>query len=96
MKGDMKIKTVNQKKIVALIIPAALLASGLGGCAFGNRIAYTGMIARFDASGKNSVAIAAHDQRQLITSGRESPTLVGEMRSLAHIPYGVRTARASL
>jgi hypothetical protein len=64
----------------------------LSGCAFGNRFPYSDTVARIDASGTIPVAVTAHDQRKLVTSGRENPTFVGEMRSLYHIPYGVNTA----
>jgi hypothetical protein len=63
----------------------------LGGCAFGQRLSYGDTVARIDASGTIPVAVTAHDQRKLITSGRENPTFVGELRSLYHIPYGVNT-----
>ncbi len=87
---DMKSRTSAAASPVALV---ALLAVALGGCAFGRTIAYNeGGIPKIDASGTNSVAVAAHDQRPLITSGRENPTLVGERRSLHHIPYGVNTS----
>jgi hypothetical protein len=72
--------------LLLLLIQAVLL----GGCA-GQKLAYGDIVARVDASGTAPVAVAAHDQRKLITSGQESPTFVGRMRSQHHIA-GVNTA----
>ncbi len=63
----------------------------LGGCAVGHTVPYATAVARLETSGTQTVAVAAHDQRRLVTSGRERPTFVGEFRSLYHIPYGVTT-----
>jgi hypothetical protein len=79
-----------QRMFAALPILLALIA--LEGCAFGHKFPYANTIARIDASGTNSVAVTAHDQRKRVIAEGGNPTFVGELRSLAHIPYGVYTA----
>jgi hypothetical protein len=68
----------------------ALIAST--GCAIGHKFSYTDAPPRLAASGTTPVAVTVHDQRKRVTSGKEDPTFVGELRSLYHIPYGVHTA----
>lgn len=75
-----------------LVLPFLLAVIALQGCAFGHTVPYAGTVARIDASGGTSVAVTAHDQRKRVVERGGSPTFVGELRSLAHIPYGVYTA----
>src|SRR5262249_44458870 len=62
------------------VVPLLLAVMSIGGCAIGNRLPYTDTIASIPASGTNRVAVATHDQRWRVTSGKESPTYVGDQR----------------
>ncbi len=77
--------------VSSTLLPVLIQAVLLGGCASGQTLAYGDIVARVDATGAAPVAVAAHDQRKLITSGQENPTFVGKIRSQHHIA-GVNTA----
>lgn len=69
-----------------------LLASLLTGCAFGQKISYTG-VSNFQAPEKTSKALglAVSDKRPAIVSGDHSLQWVGYSRPPLGIPYGVHT-----
>lgn len=64
----------------------------LGGCAFGQKIVYSGTVADIDASGTASVAIATWDQRPYVVTGDKKPTFVGLSRGGFGNPFDVNTA----
>ena len=74
--------------VFSTLLPLLIQAVFPGGCASGQKLAYGDIVARVDATGSAPVAVAAHDQRKLITSGQENPTFVGKIRSQHHIAGG--------
>jgi hypothetical protein len=88
----MKARMIRTITIAKRTAATTLLAVAFGGCAFGQKIAYhAGDTAAINASGTNSVAVAAYDQRPGTVKGGD-PTYVGVLRSLGGIPYPVNTA----
>jgi hypothetical protein len=69
-----------------------LLASLLTGCAFGQKISYTG-VSNFHIPDKSSksVCLAVSDKRPAVISGDHSLQWVGYSRPPLGIPYGVHT-----
>lgn len=63
----------------------------LGGCAFGNKITYSGARPDIVMHGDKSVAVAVHDQRPYVIAGDKGPQFVGLLRSMYGIPYNVNT-----
>lgn len=63
----------------------------LGGCAFGNKITYSGARPDLALQGDKSVAVAVHDQRPYVLAGDKGPQFVGLSRSMYGIPYNVNT-----
>jgi hypothetical protein len=61
------------------------------GCAIGNRYAYHTIVANPTLSGKQSVSVAAHDQRDYVQAGKKSPQFVGLQRGGFGNPFDVRT-----
>src|SRR5262245_56715176 len=70
-----------RRGIAVVLMPIVLQA----GCSAAKKASYSEAVAHVDASGTARVAVAAHDQRKPITSGRESPTFVGRQWSLYHM-----------
>lgn len=66
-------------------------AISLGGCAFGQKIAYSGAMADVDAIGDKSVAVATLDQRPYILDGDKKPSFVGLSRGGYGNPFDVET-----
>lgn len=63
----------------------------LGGCAFGNKISYSGARPDIAVKGDKTLALATHDQRVDVVSGNKGPQYVGVMRSMYGIPYNINT-----
>jgi hypothetical protein len=70
---------------------AASAAIVLGGCAFGQKITYSGTTADVDAAGHEAVAIATLDQRPYILDGDKKPSFVGLSRGGYGNPFDVET-----
>lgn len=71
-----------------LVVAAALV---LGACTFGNQTDYQNQTPVFQAATGNAVALATHDQRPYVLSGKNSATYTGVTRSVLGVPYGVHT-----
>ena len=63
----------------------------LGGCAFGQKIAYSDTVADVEATGNKSLALATHDQRPYVVSGNKEPRFVGISRGTYGNPFDVNT-----
>lgn len=83
---------MNRNTFRALRGVALLCAfSTLAGCAFGNKITYSGARPDIVMHGDKSVAVAVHDQRPYVIAGDKGPQFVGLLRSMYGIPYNVNT-----
>lgn len=80
---------VASKMKVVLLFTAVLLVTG---CAVGNKYAYHTIVADITPSGTTSIAVASHDQRAFVTSGKKMPTFVGLQRGGFGNPFNVSTA----
>jgi hypothetical protein len=74
-----------------LISIIALASIALGGCAVGNKHAYHEAAPMAAPRTDKAVAIASHDQREYVRSGRSQPDLVGMQRGGFGNPFDVRT-----
>jgi hypothetical protein len=74
-----------------VILAASLL---LGACAIGNKHAYHDVVASVPASGTGQVAVATHDQRSYVLSGKKAPEFVGLSRGGYGNPFDVTTENA--
>lgn len=70
---------------------AVSLALMLGACAFGNTTDYQNQTPVLAATTGNAVALATHDQRPYVLSGKNSATYTGVTRAVVGVPYGVHT-----
>jgi hypothetical protein len=70
---------------------AAGAAIALGGCAFGQKIAYSGSTVDVDAMGDKSVAVATLDQRPYVLNGNKKSSFVGLSRGGYGNPFDVET-----
>lgn len=80
-------------KIQATVRGIILLAAAavLGGCALGQSVRYTEANPQLTLQGDRVVAVIVHDQRADVLSDDVEPNWVGELRSIAGIPYDVTT-----
>ncbi|MBS0592732.1 MAG: hypothetical protein JSR84_04600 [Proteobacteria bacterium] len=65
--------------------------AALGGCAFGQKVGYSGVKADIEAQGTSTVSVATHDQRPYVVSGNKKPTFVGLSRGGFGNPFDVNT-----
>ena len=68
------------------------LALMLGACAFGNTTDYQNQTPVLAATTGNAMAVATHDQRPYVLSGKNSATYTGVTRAAIGVPYGVHTS----
>jgi len=66
-------------------------AIALGGCATGNRHAYTGATPEFAVSGTRVAVVAVRDARPYVLSGRWAPEFAGLTRGAAGNPTDILT-----
>jgi hypothetical protein len=78
------------KRFAALVL-LGLAAVSTGGCAVGNTYAYRDAVANVAASGTKAVAVATHDQREFVVSGKKTPDFVGLQRGGWGNPFDVNT-----
>jgi len=69
----------------------AVLFSLANGCAAGNKYDFADVTADIGVSGSSSVAVATHDQREYVVSGKKRPNFVGLQRGGYGNPFNVTT-----
>jgi hypothetical protein len=67
------------------------VAAILGGCAFGQKVTYSGTTADIEAKGTKSVAVAVHDERSYVVTGDKQPSFVGLSRGGFGNPFDILT-----
>ena len=79
--------------ITARLATAALLAAAtaLGGCAVGNKHAYTGGKPELAVSGTRVAVVAVRDARSYVLSGNKTPDFVGLSRGGFGNPFDILT-----
>lgn len=76
-----------------LTTPALLIVGALAsGCAIGQTVAFHNVVANPTVSGPGRVEVATRDQRPAVTAGERAANYVGVLRSIAGVPWPVRTA----
>lgn len=73
------------------VLICVAVAIVLGGCAFGQRINYSGSSTFSAPSAKGVAALGAQDERPYVVNGGKDTNYVGMNRSLYGIPYNVHT-----
>ena len=70
------------------------LSLSLSACAIGQRSNYLGKLSlqSLPSKGDKSIVVAVQDTRPSVVSGYDSPSRVGTLRSLAGVPWEVKTA----
>ncbi|MDK9707200.1 MAG: SHOCT domain-containing protein [Desulforhopalus sp.] len=76
--------------LVRSVLALALLTFCIQGCA--NQFSYSNTNVSFAATGSGKLAIATHDQRPYIVSGKKSPDFIGLVRGGYGNPFDVTTA----
>lgn len=78
-------------RLVRTLPVLALLGLLATGCAIGNRYPYHTIVANPTLSGAGTIAVATHDQREMVRSGNKDPQFVGYQRGGFGNPFDVRT-----
>ncbi len=79
-------------KNVKLFLLLTFFALALNACAVGNTHRYHDTVADIKASNTIVIAVATHDQREYVISGRKNPDFVGLSRGGYGNPFNVSTA----
>ena len=73
------------------MVMLGLVVGLVSGCAMGNKYDYGSVVADLTISGSKSVAVATHDQRPYVVSGKKNPNFVGLQRGGFGNPFNVGT-----
>ena len=78
-------------RLVAKLLICMVAAALLSGCAFGQKVGYSGVKADVLAQGTSSVTVVTHDARPYVVSGNKKPNFVGLSRGGFGNPFDVDT-----